>query len=221
MEIKDKFGSSWARRLPNTTLLRILQNVGEELESERQYYEILPAAGDDLTFRAFRLTPFNEVKVVILGQDIYHNGAYNGLAFGNGFPENPATKIQPSLRNIMKEVKRCYEDSVIDYSLYSWAENGVLLINTAHTVRKGEAGSHIDIWKEFSNLIINTLNRKDDIVWLLWGAYAHKYEEFIYNPSHHIIKTGHPSPLNRTNPFIGSGCFLECDRILGNNKIIW
>jgi uracil-DNA glycosylase len=82
-------------------------------------------------------------------------------------------------------------------------------------------GSHIDLWADFTSLVINALNNKSDIVWMLWGAFAGNYETMVTNPTHHIIKTGHPSPLNRSNPFVGSDCFIECNKILGTNNINW
>jgi uracil-DNA glycosylase len=221
MRIEDRLGESWCKVIPDTSLNLTLQTIADELASEREYYKVLPESGSELTFKAFRMTPFDKVKVVVIGQDIYHKGAFNGVAFGNGFPDNPAEKLQPSLRNIIKEVQRSYPEREIDTSLYSWADQGVLLMNTAHTVRYGDAGSHIHLWEDFTKHILYALSKRNDIVWMLWGAYAHAYEGWVQNDTHHIIKTGHPSPLNRTNPFVGSGCFLECDRILGDNKINW
>ena len=221
MNIKDKFDSSWIDVIGLNILTELLTDVAGVLRGERLNCQILPEVGSDVTFKAFKLTPYNKVKVIVLGQDIYHTpGVFNGIAFGNGFPDERAEKIQPSLRNILKEVKRTHAVNS-DPSLYHWAKQGVLLINTAHTVMKGEAGSHLSIWEDFTATVLNTLNNKNDIVWMLWGRYAHDYDYVVTNPTHKIIKTGHPSPLNRTNPFVGSDCFKQCDELLGDKKIIW
>jgi uracil-DNA glycosylase len=220
MTIKEKLGD-WVDAIPTEQLDSVLLQIGNRLMVERQKYNVLPEAGSELMFKAFRLTPYSKVRVVIIGQDIYQTGAFNGVAFGNGLPHKPTTKIQPSLRNIIKEVERSYSGKTVDPSLYHWSDQGVLLMNTGHTVRYGDAGSHIDIWADFTKLILNAICKKDNIVWLLWGKYAQEYEEFIQNKTHYVIVTGHPSPLNTTNPFVGCNCFLECDKILGKNKINW
>lgn len=149
----------------------------------------------------------------------YHDGSYNGLAFGNGDrTESKLQGISPSLRNVMKEVNDEY-DSLPKSNLYEWAYQGVLLINTAHSVVKGDAGSHLHLWEDFTNNVIEALNKKDDIVWMLWGSQAHKWEKKISNETHEVIKAGHPSPLNRSNPFVGSGVFKECNKVLKKKKI--
>jgi uracil-DNA glycosylase len=146
---------------------------------------------------------------------------FNGVAFGNGFPDKQPHKIQPSLRNIKKELERSYGSEInIDWSLYSWAKQGVLLLNTAHTVIQGNAGSHLDIWKPFTEEVFHALNTKDNIIWMLWGKSAQGYSSLI-SDKHHVIFSGHPSPLNRANPFVGSGCFKYCDDILKEDKISW
>ncbi len=143
----------------------------------------------------------------------YHTpGVFNGLAFGNGHRGTKPNKIQPSLRNIAKEITQSYPDNTsFDYSLDYWATQGVLLINTAHTVVAGTPGSHLKLWEEFTRQILLALKNKEDVIWMLWGKDAEKYEKYILNKSHVIIKSGHPSPLNTAHPFVGSGCFLDCD----------
>jgi len=117
-------------------------------------------------------------------------------------------------------VERSYDD-MPDPSLYSWAKQGVLLINTAHTVEAGNAGSHLALWEEFTATILNTVSKKDSkVIWMFFGAKAAAYD--IYKSTDHIgLYVGHPSPLNRANPFVGSGVFEECDKSLGMNKIKW
>ena len=144
----------------------------------------------------------------------YHDGSFNGLAFGNGAPSEDLTKgISPSLRNILNEVERT-EGSRPNPNLYAWASQGVLLINTAHTVVRGQAGSHIAMWSPFTRSVIEALNKKDNIVWLLWGSHAKFYGDLVTNESHVKIESGHPSPLNTAHPFVGCGCFEECNNVL-------
>ena len=214
------FSQDWIDAIGESVINALLGNINTDLRVERQTKEVLPEAGSPLLFQAFRETPFNSVKVVILGQDPYHDGSYNGLAFGNGEPDkDPSERISPSLRTILKEVKSTYQEDAHP-SLYPWARQGVLLINTAHTVVKGIAGSHIPLWANFTSTVIDTLNKRDDIVWMLWGSHAQQYIPLITNRTHSIIKTGHPSPLNRTNPFYESACFSKCDTELMSRGII-
>ena len=219
------FTQGWIDAIGETKLMNLLGDINTALRQERlDKPNVLPPAGSELLFQAFRETAFANVKVVILGQDPYHDGSYNGLAFGNGSPDEPAvTKISPSLRAILNEVKALYGETPHP-SLYEWARQGVLLINTAHSVVKGEAGSHIALWSQFTAAVIAAINSKSDIVWLLWCSNAHAYASQITNPTHTIIKSGHPSPLNRVNPFAGCGCFSECDSALmkkGKMPIQW
>lgn len=145
------------------------------------------------------------------------------MAFGNGDPtENNPTKLSPSLRKIIDEVEKNFTGKV-DPSLYTWATQGVLLINTAHTVIAKEAGSHLEIWESFTHMVLRAINTVPNIVWLLWGAKAHAFEHEILNDTHHTILSGHPSPLNRTNPFSGD-CFVDCNdklKEMGRTPIKW
>lgn len=107
-----------------------------------------------------------------------------------------------------------------------WPSQGVLLLNTALTVSPGQAGSHTELWKPFTELVITALNQKDDLVWILWGNYAKSFKSYITNPTHTFIEGGHPSPLNtsKTNPFKGGKYFSRCNEILKSKnlpEIIW
>ena len=158
---------------------------------------------------------------MILGQDPYHDGSYDGLAFSN---REDKVKPSPSLINILKEVERdCYDGFDLNtrahISLYRWAEQGVFLVNTAHSVVKGIPGSHLHYWTDFTKEVVRVLNGKSNIIWLLWGNHAHKYESLITNKTHVVIKSGHPSPLNTTNPFKGCGCFSKCNKELENKNL--
>lgn len=222
----EKFDDSWYKGFGLVSLEQKLAVIATDVRASRVANKVLPLEGSDTMFRAFEITPLDEVKVVILGQDPYHDGSFNGLAFGNGdwlddspnaigrsIMEEPyADKTSPSLRKIVLEVEKQFPGEV-DRSLYAWARQGVLLINTAHTVIAKEAGSHLDIWESFTHMILKAINTVPNVVWLLWGAKAHAFEHEILNDTHHIILSGHPSPLNRSNPFSGD-CFVDC-----NNKL--
>lgn len=211
MNVLDKFDESWYTAIGREMMETLLFDISKNVEQLRERDDICPEEGSPLVFEAFKYTPLKKVKVVIVGQDPYHDGSFNGLAFGNGKKEEDTKiKISPSLRNVIAEVERTHSGEV-QPSLYSWAKQGVLLINTAHTVKKGDAGSHLKLWGDFTNIIIRSINLKDNVVWMLWGAKAQAFGEEITNFTHSIIQTGHPSPLNRTNPFVGSDCFLKCN----------
>lgn len=217
--LEKYFDKTWIDAVGEDSLTGHLVAINGFLEEERKEQIVLPPTGSDLLFKAFRSTPFDKVKVVILGQDPYHDNSYNGLAFGNGAPGENAKAKSPSLKNILKEVINSGAGIDGDPSLYSWASQGVLLINTAHTVVQGQAGSHLHVWDGFTLAIITTLMQRNKLVWMLWGSKAQNYEHLITNPTHHILKTGHPSPLNRTNPFVGCNCFNDCNSFLSEHKL--
>lgn len=167
-------------------------------------------------FKAFNEIPSpQEVKVVILGQDPYHDGSATGLAFDN--IRNGKGRISPSLFNILREIViNGYDDTMDEQEsvLSHLPSQGVLLLNTALTVEAGKAGSHTKLWEPFTNEIITDLNKVDDIIWMLWGKHAQSYKHLITNPTHTILEAGHPSPLNRTNPFIGCNHFSAANSTL-------
>lgn len=146
-------------------------------------------------FRALTSSEPSEIKVVIVGQDPYHNGSAEGLCFS--VPEN--RKLNPSLRNILKEVEA--QGWAVDMnkgSLASWADQHVLLLNTALTVTEGNAGSHTDFWNTFTRHLICFISEKTrHVVWMLWGKHAQAYKKFIDGSKHCILEAGHPSPLAR------------------------
>jgi len=218
-----KFDDSWLIAFGKVNLEQKLAAVAVDIKASRVGNTVLPPVKSGLMFNAFDETPLDQVKVVILAQDPYPTpGDFNGLAFGNGTEDEPATKLSPSLRKVVKEVEANFSGKV-DTSLYSWARQGVLLINTAHTVIAKEAGSHLDIWESFTHMILRSINTKSNVVWMLWGAKAQAFEREILNDTHYVIRAGHPSPLNRTNPFSGA-CFVECNKTLkamGLTPIKW
>ena len=195
----DTIGESWAQHLGSEFSKEYMAILSATLKRERMTHTIYPKQQD--VFNAYLHTPYDKVRVVILGQDPYHNGAADGLAFSSKKPNF----IPQSLRNIFKEIGY---DAVKSPSLYRWADQGVLLLNTCLTVRKGMAGSHSKIgWQEFTLRTIQALNDKQDqIIFMLWGAHAHKYDEYI-EPKHITLRSAHPSPFSAHRGFLGSGQF--------------
>ncbi|QUH18565.1 uracil-DNA glycosylase [Alkaliphilus sp. B6464] len=175
-------------------------------------------------FNALHYTSYKDVKVVILGQDPYHGP---NQAHGLSFSVKPGVPAPPSLVNIYKELKEdlgCYIPN--NGYLKKWADQGVLLLNTALTVRGGEANSHKGIgWEMFTDNIINLLNiRKDPIVFILWGNNAISKEKLITNSNHHIVKSTHPSPLSASRGFFGSRPFSKTNeflKLIGKDSIDW
>ncbi len=164
-------------------------------------------------FRALELTPFDEVKVVILGQDPYHNDFQaNGLCFS----VSDMVPAPPSLKNIYKELESDLNIKKNTNDLASWALQGVLLLNTTLTVKAHEANSHKDLgWEQFTDFIIKEIStHKENIVFVLWGAYAQKKSQLIDSQKHLIIKTAHPSPLSAHRGFLGSKPFSKINNYL-------
>ena len=170
-------------------------------------------------FYALKLTDYDKVKVVILGQDPYHGEKEaNGLAFA----VNDGIKLPPSLKNIYKELK---DDLNIEIStkgnLECWAKEGVLLLNAILTVEKDKPASCRNLgWEEFTDIIIKKLNEKQTpIVFILWGNFARSKRKFITNPKHFIIESTHPSPFSANNGFFGSKPFSKTNKFLKANNI--
>lgn len=171
-------------------------------------------------FSAFELTPLADVKVVILGQDPYHNV---GQAHGLCFSVKPDVAIPPSLVNIYKELESdlgCYVPN--NGYLVKWAKQGVLLLNTVLTVQAHRANSHRGIgWEEFTNAAISVLNEQDrPIVYILWGAPAQTKKKMLSNPKHLILEAPHPSPLSAYRGFFGSKPFSKTNAFLEANGLV-
>ena len=216
-------GASWAEQLANVLDHEEFNALLTRIGAEYQRGNVYPS-WDDI-FRAFLLTPFDRVRVVILGQDPYHGPAQaNGLSFSV-----PAGKrLPPSLRNIFKEqVRDLGVPAPLSGDLSRWAEQGVLLLNTSLTVAAGKAGSHRKIgWERFTDAVIKRLSShgRPGIIFLLWGAFAEKKEKLIDSERHHILKAPHPSPLSAYRGFIGCGHFSKVNEILkaqGEFPIDW
>ena len=173
----------------------------------------------DEIFTAFNLTPLSKVKVVILGQDPYHEP---GQAHGLSFSVKPGVEIPPSLVNIYKELHNdcgCYIPD--NGCLEKWARQGVLLLNTVLTVRAHQANSHRGIgWEQFTDAVIRTLNEQDrPIVYLLWGRPAQTKQSMLDNPKQLVLTAPHPSPLSASRGFFGCGHFSKTNEFLEKNGL--
>lgn len=186
----------------------------------RQEYStkiVFPPADD--VFNAFRLTPLKDVKVLILGQDPYHEP---GQAHGLSFSVKPGIDIPPSLLNIYKELhddRGCYIPN--NGYLEKWARQGVMLLNTVLTVRNHQANSHKGIgWEEFTDAAIRILNEQDrPIVYMLWGKPAQSKQEMLNNPKHLVLTAPHPSPLSAYRGFFGCRHFGQANEFLKRNGL--
>ena len=174
-------------------------------------------------FRAIKLTPFDEVKVVIIGQDPYHNdNQANGLCFS----VSDKVKAPPSLKNIFKELEDDLGIKKTSNELEMWAKQGVLLLNATLTVRAHEANSHKDLgWEQFTDFIIKEISdKKENVVFVLWGAFAQKKAGLIDASKHFIIQSAHPSPFSVHKGFFGSRPFSKINQFLkekGKEPINW
>ena len=187
------------------------------VKNEYATRQIFPPADD--IFNAFHLTPLHEVKVVILGQDPYHN---DGQAHGLCFSVKPDVAIPPSLVNIYQELHDdlgCYIPN--NGYLTKWAKQGVLMLNTVLTVRAHQANSHRGMgWEQFTDAAIRILNEQDrPLVFILWGSPAQKKAQMLNNPKHLILKAPHPSPLSAYRGFFGSRPFSQTNEFLVKNGL--
>jgi len=216
----------WKEALGDWTTSAEFIDLEQFVRSERESgIEIYPPPGD--VFSALNLTPLNKVKVVIVGQDPYHNpGQGHGLAFS----VRPGVRPPPSLQNIFREAMDDVAIAPPKHGyLKCWAEQGVLLLNSVLTVRRGQANSHKNRgWEAFTDEVIHTLNKeKEGLVFLLWGGPAQKKAASVDETKHTVIKTSHPSPLGATktnSPFLGSKCFSRANQALlerGMDPIDW
>lgn len=211
--IGNEWDSILEEEFKNEYFIKLMNNVRREYNMKTVYPR------KDQVFNAFRYTPYNNVKVVILGQDPYHGeGEAEGLSFS--VPLN--IKKPPSLVNIFKELEDDLGYKIPNSgSLHSWAKEGVLLLNAVLTVIKDHAASHQGMgWEIFTDNVIRILNTKDTpIVFILWGRYARSKKSLITNPKHLVIESAHPSPLSAYNGFFGSRPFSKTNNFLIKNNI--
>ena len=213
-----KLTQNWFELLKPEFEKDYFKNLQKFLDKEYSSYTIYPKIEN--VFNALNLTKFCDVKVVILGQDPYHEpGQAHGLAFS---VESGA--LPPSLQNIFKEIKDDLNITMTpnNGNLKPWAKQGVLLLNTVLTVRKGEANSHKNMgWEIFTSKIIELLNaRETPIVFLLWGGQAKKIGEKITNKNHLVFSCAHPSPLSAYNGFFGCKHFSKANKFLIEHNLM-
>ena len=194
-----------------------LINILKTLQIEYKTKEIYPKKSE--VFRALRLTDYDNIKIVILGQDPYHG---TGEAEGLSFSVKNGIRKPPSLQNIFKELEK---DLGItppkSGSLVKWAKQGVLLLNSILTVEKDKPLSHKNLgWERFTDEIIKKINEKQTpVVFILWGAFARSKKKYITNKNHYIIESPHPSPFSAHNGFFGSKPFSKANNFLISKKI--
>ncbi len=217
-----KINNTWKPLLQQEFDKPYFINLVRYLHEEKQKGNKIFPPGN-LIFNAFDLTPFDKVNVVIIGQDPYHGP---GQAEGLSFSVPIGISIPPSLKNIYKEIySDTGKESITNGSLRSWAEQGVFLLNAILTVRASEAASHSEIgWKIFTDAVIKAISdRREGVVFLLWGNYARGKKELIDSKKHFILEAPHPSPLARGG-FFGCKHFSKTNEILhnlGRKEIIW
>lgn len=206
--------NSWEKILKKEIEKDYFQLIMDRIHESYQRTNVYPPK--DEIFRAFQLVTWEDLKVVILGQDPYHGSLEaNGLAFS----VNDGVKIPPSLRNILKELKN---DLNINHSsnLEGWAKQGVLLLNSCLTVEESKPGSHKHIgWNMFVQNVISIINQeKEHIVFVLWGNHAKEFQYLIDKDKHQIITSVHPSPFSARNGFFGSKPFSKINHYLKENN---
>ena len=206
------FGNEWDEIMAGEFDLPYYKQLREFLKQEYFTKEIYPDMNN--IFNAMKHASYSDIKAVILGQDPYHEP---GQAHGLCFSVQKGCSIPPSLQNIYKELNADLGIPPAPHGeLYKWADNGVLLLNTVLTVRRGQANSHKGKgWEIFTDDVIKKLNeREKPMVFLLWGANARSKKQFITNPNHLVLEAAHPSPLSAYNGFFGCRHFSKCNAFL-------
>ena len=222
-EDRIKLEAGWKQALQGEFEQLYMERLREFLRVEKAAGKVIYPPGP-LIFNALNATPLKQVKVVILGQDPYHGP---GQAHGLCFSVQPGVPTPPSLLNVFKELKRDLNLDIPGHGcLQSWAEQGVLLLNTSLTVEQGNAGSHADKgWKPFTDKVIEVVSRDcEHLVFLLWGAHAQSKAKLIDATKHLILKSVHPSPLSAYKGFLGNGHFSRTNTFLqqhGLQPIDW
>lgn len=213
---------NWHNDLKDEIQKEYFQNLIQFLSSDSQKHKIYPP--ENLIFNAFEQCSFDNVRIVILGQDPYHGmGQANGLCFS----VSDDMRFPPSLKNIFKEIEEDIGTAIPQTgNLERWAKQGVLMLNSTLTVRCKHAGSHQKYgWEEFTDTVIKLISdKKENIVFLLWGAYAQKKGAVIDPKKHHILSSAHPSPFSAHRGFFGNKHFSKANKyleIMNLQPIIW
>ncbi len=217
-----KIESSWKEQLQEEFNKPYFQNLVSFVKEEYKTQTIYPPGS--LIFNAFNLCPFDDAKVVIIGQDPYHGP---NQAHGLCFSVNDGIPFPPSLNNIFKEIQNDIGSPIPPTgNLTRWAEQGILLLNATLTVRAGQAGSHQSQgWEQFTDAVIRLLaEKKEHLVFMLWGAYAQKKGAFIDRNKHLVLEAAHPSPLAAHRGFWNNNHFSKTNQYLeqqGKTPINW
>ena len=210
-------GNSWDEKLKSVWESEGFKEFYGMIEHEYLLHTVFPPR--NYIFNALKLTPYENVKVVIMGQDPYHG---EGEAHGLSFSVQKGIKVPPSLQNIYKELK---DDLGIpirsEGDLTGWAKEGVLLLNAVLTVEKDKPASHRNYgWEKLTDYIIKVINqKKEPVVFVLWGNFAKEKKALITNPIHYVITSAHPSPLSASHGFFGSKPFSKCNQFLESKGI--
>lgn len=214
---------SWREVLKPEFNKPYFEQIKAFLKTEKAQGKVIYPPGS-LIFNAFEQTPFDQLKVVLLGQDPYHG---KGQAHGLSFSVQKGVTPPPSLKNIFKELQEDIGMAIpATGDLTPWAQQGVLLLNASLTVRAGEPNSHSKIgWMHFTDAVIKTISdQKKGIVFLLWGSFAGQKQELIDETKHHVLKAAHPSPFSADKGFFGCRHFSKTNQLLmkeGIDPIDW
>ena len=229
LSLLEQLDARWRQHFEHELSQDYMQRLNAFLESETEQGAVVYPP-ESQRFNAFVYTPFEDIRVVIVGQDPYHG---EGQAHGLSFSVPEGIKIPPSLRNIYKELHRDLGMAIpTSGDLTAWAKQGVFLLNASLTVRASQANSHSKKgWLKFTNACIKHINdHKKGVVFLAWGRFAHEVCAQVDTAKHCVIKTSHPSPLGASKQgkdfaaFIGSGCFSQANAYLckhGQQPIDW
>jgi len=222
MSLDVNIADGWKSALNEEFGRHYFENLADFVRKEYRNKQVFPIGSK--IFRAFDQTPYDQLKVVILGQDPYHGpGQANGLCFS----VNEDVPFPPSLRNIFKELHNDLGKPVrTNGDLTDWAKQGVLLLNATLTVQAYTAGSHQGKgWEEFTDSVIQNLNKeKTGLVYILWGSYAQRKASFVNGDNNLILKSPHPSPLSAHRGFFGNNHFSKANEYLtrqGKTPIDW
>ena len=216
------FNNGWDQALEDEFEKDYFKELLVKVDEEYAKYKVYPPRGK--IFSAFKHCDIKDVKVVILGQDPYHE---EGQAHGMCFSVMPGVDIPPSLKNIYKEINSEFGYDAPNHGyLVSWSDQGVFLLNTTLTVRAHQANSHSQFgWQKFTDRVIQEINKQDNpVVFLLWGRNAISKEKFIDKSKHLVLSSAHPSPLSAYQGFLGNGHFKKCNEFLkekGRQEINW
>ncbi len=222
MNLKSLIPKDWQPILEEASTSQSFKDLEKFISKEMKQNEVFPKKED--IFSAFSYAHFKDVKVVIIGQDPYHD---DNQAHGLAFSVQPGVKFPPSLRNILKELSDDLGTTAPDNGfLQKWAEQGILMINAVMTVRAHQANSHKGKgWEEFTDQVIRQVSANDNpVIFVLWGAFAQKKKELIDLEKNYIIESAHPSPLSARRGFFGSKPFSKINKILektGQKPINW